>query len=220
MDTKAYLTLIDQPWRCYVLGLSITDSKLLQLHFYNHSGGAISPSINIHTDAEVFIYIICAVAFGSHSTLGFDSTIEISPHPAHSCKCTALVIPLSPFPSPAMPSPHLELGILPSANSLLTPASPEHIPAIRRIQVNKTFYKVLDVLFLSTGFLGRGTVCYLTCYNGEYYIIKDYWVEESEQRTALHKVNMMKLVQDINGVPKLQHYWVVKVKLGIVDKTE
>ncbi|KAI6144476.1 hypothetical protein BKA82DRAFT_30608 [Pisolithus tinctorius] len=31
---------------------------------------------------------------------------------------------------------------------------------------------------------------------------------------------MMKLVQDIDGVPKLQHYWVVEVKLGIVDKTE
>ncbi|KAI5996036.1 hypothetical protein F5J12DRAFT_785519 [Pisolithus orientalis] len=60
------------------------------------------------------------------------------------------------------------------------------------------------------GFLGRGTVCYLACYNGEYYVIKDCWVEELEQRTALHEVNMMKLVQDINGVPKLQHYWVVK----------
>ncbi|KAI6002562.1 hypothetical protein F5J12DRAFT_783738 [Pisolithus orientalis] len=119
-----------------------------------------------------------------------------------------------------MPSPHLESGILPSANSLPTPASPEHIPAIGRIQVNKTFYEVLDVLFLSTGFLGRGTVCYLACYNGEYYIIKDYWVEESEQRTALHKVNMMKLVQDIDRVPKLQHYWVIEVEPGIVNETE
>ncbi|KAI6142499.1 hypothetical protein BKA82DRAFT_4360980 [Pisolithus tinctorius] len=119
-----------------------------------------------------------------------------------------------------MPSPHLESDLLPGANSLLTPTSPEHIPAIGRIQVNKTFYKVLNVLFSSTGFLGRGTVCYLAHYNGEYYVIKDYWVEESEQRTALHKVNMMKLVQDINGVPKLQHYWVVEVELGIVDKTE
>ncbi|KAI6019932.1 hypothetical protein F5J12DRAFT_780977 [Pisolithus orientalis] len=119
-----------------------------------------------------------------------------------------------------MPSPHLESGILSSANSLLTPTSPKHIPAIRRIQVNKTFYEVFNVLFLSTGFLGRGTVCYLACYNGEYYVIKDYWVEESERRTALHEVNMMKLVQDIDGVPKLQHYWVVEVKPGIVDKTE
>ncbi|KAI5983936.1 hypothetical protein F5J12DRAFT_787700 [Pisolithus orientalis] len=119
-----------------------------------------------------------------------------------------------------MPSPHLESGILPSANSLLTPASPKHIPAIRRTQVNKTFYKVLDVLFSSTGFLGRGTDCYLACYNGEYYVIKDYWVEELEQRTALHEVNMMKLVQDIDGVSKLQHYWVIEVKPGIVDKTE
>ncbi|KAI6139399.1 hypothetical protein BKA82DRAFT_4020160 [Pisolithus tinctorius] len=235
-----------------------------------------------------------------------------------------------------MPSPHLESGILPSANSPLTPASPEHIPVIRRIQVNKTFYEVLDVLFSSTGclsrsdntpgsFLGRswsglgcgvqqsksevnpttgwrdiqrtrwsglrgsgdetpegtereskvkggavrnggveqswsehgrgtsercgdvsggseergnmseeggearehvgrgrrrGTVCYLACYNGEYYVIKDYWVEELEQRTDLHEVNMMKLVQDIDRVPKLQHYWVIKVKPGIINKTE
>ncbi|KAI5994624.1 hypothetical protein F5J12DRAFT_785805 [Pisolithus orientalis] len=119
-----------------------------------------------------------------------------------------------------MPSPHLESGIFPSASSLPTPTSPKHIPEIGRIQVNKAFYGVFNVLLSSTGFLGRGTVCYLARYNGEYYVIKDYWVEELEQRTALHKVNMMKLVQDIDRVPKLQHYWVIEIEPGIVDRTE
>ncbi|KAI6035327.1 hypothetical protein F5J12DRAFT_778795 [Pisolithus orientalis] len=104
-----------------------------------------------------------------------------------------------------MPSPHLESGILPP-QCKLTPDS----------HITQTHPRNWE----DPSFLGRGTVCYLACYNGEYYIIKDYWVEESEQRTALHEVNMMKLVQDIDRVPKLQHYWVIEVELGIVDNTE
>ncbi|KAI6030964.1 hypothetical protein F5J12DRAFT_779972 [Pisolithus orientalis] len=174
MDTKAYPTLVDQPWRCYVLGLSITDSELLQLHFYDHSGGAISPSINIHTDTEVFIYIL-----QMHSTYN-----------------TSLPFPLSynAFSS---------LGVRHPPQCKLTPDS--HITQSH--PSNQEDPSKQDLL---QGFLGRGTVCYIACYNGEYYVIKDYWVEKSEQRTALHEVNMMKLVQDIDRVPKLQHYWVIK----------
>lgn len=40
MDTKARLVLVDQPWRRFVLGLSIANSEL-RVHFYDHSGGAI-----------------------------------------------------------------------------------------------------------------------------------------------------------------------------------
>ncbi|KIJ59343.1 hypothetical protein HYDPIDRAFT_33281 [Hydnomerulius pinastri MD-312] len=70
------------------------------------------------------------------------------------------------------------------------------------------------------GFLGRGTVCYLACHKGEFYVIKDHWVQESQLRTALHEVNMMELLQDIDGVPKLHDYWVVEVEPDIVDNTE
>ena len=41
MDTKAYLVLVDQPWRRFVLGLSIANGEL-RVHLYDHSGVAIS----------------------------------------------------------------------------------------------------------------------------------------------------------------------------------
>ena len=63
IDTKAYLVLVDQPWRRFILGLTIANSKL-HVHFYDHSGGAISPPFNIHDDAQHFVFIIAAIAFG------------------------------------------------------------------------------------------------------------------------------------------------------------
>ena len=41
MDTKAYLVLVDQPWRRFVLGFSIANSEL-RVHLDDHSGVAIS----------------------------------------------------------------------------------------------------------------------------------------------------------------------------------
>ena len=39
IDTKAYLVLVDQPWGCFILRLTIANSELC-VHFYEHSGGA------------------------------------------------------------------------------------------------------------------------------------------------------------------------------------
>ncbi|KAI5986703.1 hypothetical protein F5J12DRAFT_787214 [Pisolithus orientalis] len=146
------------------------------------------PLSNIHTDAEVFIYILLL-----NPWLQFDHR-DIPPSctqlQMHSTWNTSLPFPLSynAFSS---------LGVRHPPQCKLTPGS----------HITQTHLSNQE----DPSFLGRGTVCYLTCYNGEYYVIKDYWVEESEQRTALHEVNMMKLVQDIDRVPKLQHYWVVKI---------
>ena len=80
IDTKAYLVLVDQPWRHFILGLTIANSKLC-VHFYDHSGGTISPPFNIHNDAQHFVFIIAAVTFSCRTSIGFNSTIEIHPLP-------------------------------------------------------------------------------------------------------------------------------------------
>ena len=67
-------------------------------------------------------------------------------------------------------------------------------------------YELVDILFSSTGFLSRGTVCYLACYKGVFYVIKDHWVEHSDKRPILHKVRMMQLMEGVDGVPKLHDY--------------
>jgi hypothetical protein len=95
MDTKAYLILVDQPWRQFVLGLSIANSEL-RVHLYDHSGGAISPSFNIHADAQHFLFILVALIFGCRTSIGFDPTIEIHPPPLNRQRCAAREIALRP----------------------------------------------------------------------------------------------------------------------------
>jgi len=83
MDTKAYLVMVDQPWRCFVLGLSLANEEL-RVHFYDHSGGSISLPFNIHAEPDSFLYIVSGLVFGIHSCIGFDMTIKISPLPINS----------------------------------------------------------------------------------------------------------------------------------------
>ena len=120
-----------------------------------------------------------------------------------------------PAPAPALPSPTPS-----SPTDFLPGTTPSDLPTIGHIQVNKTVYELVDILFSSTGFLGRGTVCYLACYKGVFYVIKDHWVEHSDERPILHEVRMMQLMEGVDGVPKLHDYWVVEVAPGVVDKTE
>ena len=84
MDTKAYLMFVEQPWRRFVLGLLIANRDLC-LHFYDRTGGAISPQFNIHEYPNYLIYIFSALAFGSCNCLGFNLSISISPPPATCC---------------------------------------------------------------------------------------------------------------------------------------
>ena len=48
MDSKAYITFLEQPWRQFILGLSICNSVKLRIHFYDQSGSAMaSPCLSI-----------------------------------------------------------------------------------------------------------------------------------------------------------------------------
>ncbi|KAG0695457.1 hypothetical protein DFH29DRAFT_1005434 [Suillus ampliporus] len=48
IDSKAYLLLRCQPWRCFVLLLSLThEYRELRVHMYDHAGGVVTPPIHI-----------------------------------------------------------------------------------------------------------------------------------------------------------------------------
>jgi len=78
LHTKAYLVLLDQPWRQFVLALSIMKQDI-RVHFYDCSGCSVSPAFNIHSNLHAFITILMAVMFGSQLCIGFDPTITVKP---------------------------------------------------------------------------------------------------------------------------------------------
>ena len=249
MDTKAYLVMVDQPWGRFVLGLSLMNEELW-VHFYDHSGGSISPPFNIHTKLDSFLYILNVLVFGIQSCISFDMTIRISPPLINSCrKVTARSHPqpppllesqlplstdaplpksqslcatdnLQPLPLKSQPDQALlpVFGpVAPTPEPFLS--SPEATPSIGTIQVGQVTYDIIKVLFSSTGFLGWGTVCYLIRRDGEFYIIKDHWVQNDlkQNQNILQEINMMKLIQGIDGVPTLVDFWVVEVSPSVPD---
>ena len=83
LHTKAYLTFLDQPWRHFVLGLSIAKEDIW-VHFFDHSGISVLPPFNIHRNPRAFISILATVMFGSQLCIGFDPTITVKPvQPLH-----------------------------------------------------------------------------------------------------------------------------------------
>ena len=132
MDMKAYLVMVDQPWRCFVLGLSLANEEL-RVHFYDHSGGLISPPFNIHAEPDSFLYIISRLVFGIRSCIGFNMTIKISPLPINSHRqVTAKSPPAESGPSATShppqvltsPQPHPPSPLLDSQLPLSTDAPP------------------------------------------------------------------------------------------------
>jgi len=247
LHTKAYLVLVllDQPWRWFVLALSIMKQDI-RIHFYDRSGCSVSPAFNIHSNPHAFITILAAVMFGSRLCIGFDPTITVKPvRPLQVSQRKVVydsdrtVIP-EPIPEELDDSAsHLEtfptlqsrsdlhfvdfITLQPFPREDPTPQlvdSTSHIHAsdipgpIGEIQVRDNIYKILEVLFSSGRFLGRGTVIYRVECEGKQYIIKDHWVENPQQEAA-----MMTLVEGIRGVPELVNSWMVEIHPGIVDVT-
>ena len=255
IHTKAYLIFLDQPWRRYVLALSIAKQEL-RVHFYDRSGTSISPAFNIETNPGCLVAILASVMFGSRVGIGFDPTINVKPvHPlrvsrrrvVYDSTCAGAAVPepipeesedlfcletspdfisvdsiASQLPSPAaIPPSHDDNH--PFADSASDSPAPDYLfadsasnsPApIGEIWVRDIRYEILEVLFSSGGFLGRGTVIYLARRGEELYIIKDHWVEN-----PLQEARMMKQLKGIRGVPNLVDSWVVEVRPGVVDVT-
>ncbi|KAG1888894.1 uncharacterized protein F5891DRAFT_1199124 [Suillus fuscotomentosus] len=65
-DGHAYLMLSEQPWRCFVLVLSLTNKyQELRVLFYDHAGGVVSPAFNIYQKPSIVAHIIAALHFSS-----------------------------------------------------------------------------------------------------------------------------------------------------------
>ncbi|KAG1810511.1 hypothetical protein EV424DRAFT_1328124 [Suillus variegatus] len=79
LDTKAYLVFREQPWKRFVLFLSFTHQHSeLCVHLYDHSGGIVTPAIQIHDQPDNFKYVMAYIVFGSRHCMGFDLTISIN----------------------------------------------------------------------------------------------------------------------------------------------
>ncbi|KAI6003152.1 hypothetical protein EDD15DRAFT_2361051 [Pisolithus albus] len=78
LHTKAYLVFLDQPWRRFVLGLSVAKQQM-RVHFYDRSGCSISPPFDIHSNPHTLVAILTAVMFGPRQCVGFDPTVNVWP---------------------------------------------------------------------------------------------------------------------------------------------
>ena len=200
LDTKVYLIMIEQPWRRFVLALSFSRLELC-LHYYDHSGGSISPPFHLQCDLQEFLFILACVIFGPHSCIGFDDTINL----------------IAQVPVPSLLSVPSSTTIASMNHILVASLSPPSTQEIcGTIRVKGDVYEVLGILFSSTGFIGRGTVCYLVRHNSRIYVIKDHWVAGDPS----HEANMLLWVQGIKGVPSLVDYWQVEVVDDVIEKTE
>jgi hypothetical protein len=78
IDSKAYLLLRRQPWRRFVLLLSVCNGyRDLRVHLYDHSGGIVTPCINIDRDPDRFLHTFSCIVFGGLECIGYDPTISI-----------------------------------------------------------------------------------------------------------------------------------------------
>ncbi|KAG1746249.1 hypothetical protein EDD22DRAFT_958427 [Suillus occidentalis] len=80
LDVKAWLVFRDQPWRRFVLFLSFCNEyRKLRVHLYDHSGGIVTPPVDIHREPDTFQYIMACIVFGRRDCIGFDLTITMNP---------------------------------------------------------------------------------------------------------------------------------------------
>jgi len=120
------------------------------------------------------------------------------------------------------------LGTPPTDEAPVTPATlalsaqttiPQSQLPIGKIQVNHHWYEILEVLFLSHGLVGRGTVCYLVRKDEEEYIVKDHWVVGRGEDVIMNEIVMLKKMQGVQGVLELVDYCKVVLSSGEVDCT-
>ncbi|KAG2089230.1 uncharacterized protein F5147DRAFT_780694 [Suillus discolor] len=78
LDSKAYLLLRRQPWRQFVLLLSLTNEyRELQVHMYDHAGGVMTSPNHIDEAPNHYLHILSSVVFGHIECIGYDPSINI-----------------------------------------------------------------------------------------------------------------------------------------------
>ncbi|KAG1765881.1 hypothetical protein EV702DRAFT_1204407 [Suillus placidus] len=210
LNSKAYLLLKHQPWRCFALFISLCNGyRDLCVHLYDHSGGVVSLCTNIDKEPDKYLHIFSCIVFGNLECIGFDSTINMVKHTLHHTLKLSSSRPTKNLPSKkqapieSAPMEVIETGDPPIFPPVLQvpedPLNPEPVlELIGKIRVNKN------------------TVCYLAKKDDKEYIIKDHWVLRGKKE-VLNKINMMKKMEGVRGVPRLIEYWLVEVAPGEVD---
>jgi hypothetical protein len=137
LDSKAYILLRRQPWRRFVLLLSLCNKyQELRVHLYDHSGGVVSPSIHIHRNPDKYLYILSCIIFGRIECLGYDPTITLytkTIQPAHfeqslSTFTHAATVTQAPDSTTPTHNASLQIESAPPINN--TPSAPPPPPSI------------------------------------------------------------------------------------------
>lgn len=195
MHMKSYLILRRQPWRTFVLGISLAKNQL-RLHYYDRSGVIISCPIDMKSDAKRVVDITTTLVYGHRSRLGYDPTIYINED-------------LLDQQQSATPSPPTARNLL--AVDQTAPLIPSQNPPIVIGWVTIPGRKKLDILgivWTSDGLVGRGTTCYRVRDPAtlQEYALKDYWVDAL---SIDHETQMLRKLKDIPGVPDAVLSWTV-----------
>jgi hypothetical protein len=74
--TKGYLLMREQPWRRFVLIVSIANNEL-RLHYFDRSGLIISRPVSIVLDPVRLLEVLNALTLAHTNTLGFDPTMHM-----------------------------------------------------------------------------------------------------------------------------------------------
>ncbi|KAG1763356.1 hypothetical protein EV702DRAFT_1205671 [Suillus placidus] len=78
INSKAYLLLRCQPRRHFIFLLSVCNGyQDLCVHLYDHSGGFITPYINIDRNPNIFLHTFVCIIFSGLECIGYDTTISI-----------------------------------------------------------------------------------------------------------------------------------------------
>ncbi|KAG1842842.1 hypothetical protein F4604DRAFT_1938561 [Suillus subluteus] len=243
IDSKAYLLLRRQPWRRFVLLLSLTNGYCdLRVHMYDHSGGVVMPCVDIVSNPNIYLHILSCLVFSNLECIGYNHSILIfmkTRRPAqleNTSILSCLTTNRLPAPDQAWESlvespvdEAIQVGTSASTSKATLTADPPkteiptdplhtHPPQpIGKILVNDHTYDILELIFSSQGLVGRGTVHYLARRHDEEYIVTDHWVL-GDKDVALNEVAMLQVMQGVRGVPQLIEYWLVETKPQEVDE--
>ncbi|KAG2114206.1 uncharacterized protein F5147DRAFT_650015 [Suillus discolor] len=236
LDTKAYLVFREQPWRRFVLFLSFThEHRELCVHLYDHSGGIVTPVIDIHEQPDAFKYIMASIVFGSRNCIGFDPTISINLKMTQLLsetfwarnikKAVARENKILQSCEQASTNPQKQFHSLPE--HLPSPLPPTEQPSKEKSTLPNpipTNSKQTPPLVNSSDIIGK-----ITVNKNEYELLKVLFSHQGlvGRRTVtggkdvvLNEVKMLEALKGVPGVPRLVEYWLVEMAPDQVDDTQ
>ncbi|KAG1836201.1 hypothetical protein DFJ58DRAFT_735127 [Suillus subalutaceus] len=224
-DTKAWLVFREQPWRHFILSLSFSNNyRKLRVHVHDHSGGIVTPEIDIHENPDTFKYImmtsLLSGAFwarnikglpkrrnqAAHKPCSLDAQMELTQSHALDVQTRFYSLP-DQLPSPAKFTDEPE----PETDSA---------PLIDSPDLKNTDAEVDDVIGkIAIHDNAAEPSATPAQRDGEEFIIKDHWVK-GDETIVLNEVEMLKALKDIPGVPQYIEHCLVEVEPGKVDNTQ